>query len=162
MVPTKKSKSKLAAFSEFLRVVWDPDIKKPSCLSKDATKRRENVLKAKADVTSRISESTRSISFGTLASCYALLISNDKLAKLFDGSREWIFATAILALIAIIIDAAQYLFGYINIQQALAHEEQGYLKNWSRTSRQICFFLKQIFAYLGGFVLLVTIFKQII
>ena len=133
--------------------LWDPDRKRPKDLSSAAQERREKVLEQKQEVTARVSESSRSIAFGTLASCYALLIAQEKLVSLFHPVRQWLLVAALMALITIVLDALQYLFAYINIQQALAHPEQGFPKNWSRNGRQACFLIKQLFAYLAGFLL---------
>ena len=133
--------------------LWDPDRKRPKDLSSAAQARREKVLEQKQEVTARVSESSRSIAFGTLASCYALLIAQEKLVSLFHPVRQGLLVAALMALITIVLDALQYLFAYINIQQALAHPEQGFPKNWSRNGRQACFLIKQLFAYLAGFLL---------
>jgi hypothetical protein len=146
--------SRFLIIVEGAKDIWDPDRKKPKELSPAAIKRREKVLEQKSEITTKISETSRTIVYGTLATCYALLIADEKLSTLFSQDRDRILIVSALALTAILIDSAQYLFAYINIQQALAHNEQGYPRNWSRRWRQICFFLKQIFAYVSAFLLI--------
>ena len=137
--------------------LWDPDRQRPKELSPAAQKRREKVLEQKQEITARVSESSRAIAFGTLASGYALLIAQEKLVSLFHPVRQGLLVAALMALITIVLDALQYLFAYINVQQALAHPQQGYPKNWSRNGRQACFLFKQLFAYLAGLLLIGSI-----
>lgn len=137
--------------------IWDPDRRKPDQLNPQAQKRRDKVIERKGTITERISETTRSIAFGTLASCYALLIAKENVSEFFVGVRSPLLLAAIFALVAIMFDALQYVFGYVNIQQALAHPEQGYPKNWSRSGGQACFLIKQLFAYLAGLLLVASI-----
>ena len=150
-MPAKKSKP-----AGFWRRLLDSDDIRAS-LSAEALKRRKDVMAQKATVTARISESTRTIGFGVLASCYALLIADEKVSAAFGPVRAWLLLGALSALLAIITDALQYVFGYINTRQALSRPDQGYPTNWSRDGRQVCFLLKQLFAYLAGLLLVIAI-----
>lgn len=133
-------------------LLWPEE--KALTLSAEAQKRRPGVIERKGKITARISESTRTIAFGSLASCYALLIADDEVLALFAAMRPAILASALLALVAIVLDSLQYLFSYINVQKALGHAEQGYPRDWSRYGQQACFLAKQLFAYLGALALI--------
>jgi hypothetical protein len=128
----------------------------PDKLSPAAQARRVKVFSQKDELTKRISESTRTLAFGSLAACYGLLIADKDLAPLFASSKPLLFWSAGAAISAIIADAAQYLFGYINAKQALQRKDQKYPENWSRGWRHICFIAKQVLAYLAALLLLIT------
>lgn len=144
-----------------VKKLWPPS-RDLSTLSAAARTRREKVLVQKAEVTTRISETTRTIAFGVLATCYALFFAEATLAKLFVPLRPMLLYAAVLALLTIMVDALQYGFGYVNVQRALAHEDQGYPKDWSRRGRTICFFLKQFLAYAAGVLLVITIARALL
>lgn len=136
-------------------LLWPED--KPLELSPQALKRRPAVIARKGKITARISESTRTIAFGALASCYALLIAEPDVVALFAPSRPAILASALMAFVALVLDALQYVFSYINVQKALGHPEQGFPRDWSRGCQQGCFLAKQLFAYLGALALIFAI-----
>jgi hypothetical protein len=118
---------------------------------------QKGVLEQKKAVTERISESSRTLAFGALASCYALLIAEPQLAASFGSVRPLLFGAAGLGIAAIVVDAAQYVFAYICIQQALCAPDQLYPTNWTRRGRTICFLLKQLLAYLAALLLLIGV-----
>jgi hypothetical protein len=120
------------------------------------------LLEQKRQVTGRISETMRTLAFGSLASCYALLVANRELAASFAEARSMLIWCAGTAIAAIIVDSAQYLFGYINIQQALRRPNQDYPTNWSRKARAICFVLKQVLVYLAAILLLGAVMRVVL
>ena len=94
-------------------------------------------------------------------SCYALLLANKDLAPQFQSSRDPLLLAAGLGITAIILDAAQYVFGYVNVQKALSSESQLFPQDWSWRARQACFLSKQVFAYTGAVVLLGVIASRL-
>lgn len=133
----------------------------PKSLTPEAREQRKAVLEQKKELTSRISETTRTLAFGSLASCYALLFAEQSLAALFTPYKSLLLWSAGLGVATIITDAAQYTFGYINTQQALRRQSQTFPENWSRNGRGICFVLKQILAYGAALLLLVAVTSAI-
>lgn len=119
--------------------------------------RQKSVLEQKKAVTERISESSRTLAFGVLASCYALLIAEPQLAASFAGVRPLLLGAAGLGTAAVVVDAAQYVFAYICIQQALCEPDQLYPTNWTRRGRTICFLFKQFLAYCAALLLLTAV-----
>jgi len=130
-------------------------------LSKEAKAHRDKALEQKAVVTKQISETARNLAFGSVASCYALLIANKDLAEIFKAARPMLLLVAAFGTLAIILDAAQYVFGYINVEKALHREDQLYPVDWSKRLRWVCFVLKQVFAYGGALLLLVVIGSRV-
>lgn len=129
--------------------------------AKEVQANREKALAQKSVVTRQISQTTRSLAFGVVASCYALLIANEDLAPLFKTASDWLLVTAVLGIASIILDAAQYVFGYINVERALKSEDQLFPSDWSWQARKWCFVLKQGFAYSSALLLLVVIGSRV-
>ena len=130
-------------------------------LSKEAKAHRIKALEQKSVVTKQISETARNLAFGSVASCYALLLANKDLTSLFLTARPMLLLVAAFGTFAIILDAAQYVFGYINVEKALRREDQLYPIDWSKRLRQACFFLKQVFAYSSALLLLLVIASHV-
>ncbi len=156
-VPAKKGKA--AGWGRLFRRPNKFDLRR---LSAQALKDREAAKKQKSVVTTRISETTRTLAFGSLASCYALLLANKELAAQFASARPLLLASAALGIAAIMVDAAQYVFGYINVEKALQTEDQRFPRDWSRRARTSSFFLKQGFAYAGALLLLFAVASRLI
>ena len=129
--------------------------------TKAVLKAREEAKLQKATVTTRISETTRTLAFGSLASCYALLLADRELADQFASVRQLLLVAGAAGIIAIILDAAQYVFGYINVEKALKRPDNLFPKDWSKRWRTHCFYAKQAFAYLAALLLLVAIGSRI-
>jgi hypothetical protein len=141
-----------------LRLLLDEDVARNIADPKtEAGERQPRRLAEKKDVTIRISETTRTLAFGSLASCYALLFANSDLATIFSNVKPVLLWSAGLGILAIIVDGAQYLFAFVNVQQALAADDQLYPRNGVRRGRAICFILKQVLAYLAALLLLVSL-----
>jgi hypothetical protein len=126
-------------------------------LSKEAAKRQPIRIGEKKDITIRISETTRTLAFGSLASCYALLFANKELAASFAGVKPLLLWSAIFGVLAVVVDGAQYLFAFINVQQALAADDQLFPRNFARRGRATCFILKQGLAYFAALLLVAAI-----
>jgi hypothetical protein len=146
-----------------------PDAKKPPPKAPSAKVqrqqpqgRREKLLEQKAALTRQISQTARTLAFGSVASCYALLLANKELAGQFVSARPELLLTAVLGTLAIILDAAQYVFGSINVEKALKSEDQLFPTDWSRNARNICFLAKQGFAYAGALLLLMIIASRVV
>ena len=131
-------------------------------LSKEAQAQRDKALAQKDVLSKQISETARSLAFGAVASCYALLLANKDLAALFISARDALLLVAALGTTAIVLDAAQYVFGYINVRRALQRKDQKYPEDWSMSGRQACFFLKQLFSYSSAVLLLVVIASRVV
>jgi hypothetical protein len=130
-------------------------------LSPEAKANRKNVLEQQSAVTRQISDTARNLAFGLVASCYALLLANKDLTGLFVSAKEQLLIAAALGIAAIIFDAAQYVFGYINVRKALNRKDQLYPEDWSRAGRQTCFVMKQVLAYSGTLLLLGIIASRV-
>jgi hypothetical protein len=131
-------------------------------LSKEAKAHRAKALEQKSVLTKQISETARNLAFGSVASCYALLLANKDLTLLFVAARPVLLLVAAFGTLAIILDAAQYVFGFINVEKALRREDQLYPLDWSKSLRQVCFVLKQVFAYGSALLLLVVIASRVV
>ena len=138
-----------------------PKVDEPAKRSKAVLKAREEAKLQKAAVTTRISETTRTLAFGSLASCYALLLANRDLADQFSSVRQLLLIAGAAGIMAIILDAAQYVFGYINVEKALKRPDQLFPNDWSKEWRSKCFFAKQAFAYSAALLLLVAIASKV-
>jgi hypothetical protein len=142
----------------FWRLLFDIEVALgDSQLTLAGIRDQPGLLDHKKQVTARISESTRTLAFGSLASCYALLIADRDLAASFTDARPMLLWCAGAGISAIIADSAQYVFGYINVQQALRRPNQDFPRNWSRNARAVCFILKQALAYLATILLLAAV-----
>jgi len=76
-------------------------------------------------VTTRISDQVRTIALGILAFVWLFIAGGDKAPVLpTTPSRDLLLTAAGLALLALLVDYAQYLFAYLNSQQALKRIEQ--------------------------------------
>jgi hypothetical protein len=160
--PSRRRREPIPALSP-LRLFLDIGVAPPdSSLTLAGIASQPALLEQKRQVTGRISEATRTLAFGSLASCYALLVANRDLAASFTESRAMLLWCAGIAIVAIIVDSAQYLFGYINIQQALRRPNQDYPTNWSRKARAVSFVLKQMLAYFAAILLLGAVLRVIL
>jgi hypothetical protein len=141
-----------------IRLLFDHKVTRDvSSLSEEAMALQPQLLAQKTQVSMRISETIRMVAFGSLASCYALLIANKDLAPVFAGTKPILLMSAALGIGAIIVDALQYLLGYINVQQALGSTDQDYPENWARLGRSYCFVVKQFLAYAAALLLLAAV-----
>jgi len=126
-------------------------------LSGEAKERRSVVIARKATITARLSENTRTIAVGALASCYALLIADEEVLALFAPVRWLLLSSALFAMMALALDLLQYVCGYINVEKALDHPEQGFPKDWSHKGQQHCFRAKLVLTFLGALALVAAI-----
>jgi hypothetical protein len=131
-------------------------------LSRQAQANNKKALDQQSVLTKQISESARTLGFGVIASCYALLLANKELAAQFDSARPALLLAAALGTAAITLDTAQYVFGYINVRKALKRTDRLFPNDWSKSARQICFIAKQLFAYGAALLLLVVIGTRVI
>lgn len=119
------------------------------------------MLDEKRLVTSRISETTRYIGFGLLATFYALLSSNDPFpAHLKADHSLALRLMALCGVVAVLFDYLQYVFGRRAVQNALDRKDKPFTYNrtWpSYRARQGCFWVKQAAALVGSFILLIVL-----
>ena len=128
----------------------------------DADPEKE-VLEEKRLVTSRISETTRYIGFGLLASFYGIVSSAEPFARnLFATHAYALKFMATWGFLAVFLDYLQYVFGRAAVQSALGRRDKPftYNKGWiSYRARHACFVAKQVAALVGSvsFILIVII-----
>jgi hypothetical protein len=122
---------------------------------------QKEVLEEKRFVTSRISETTRYLGFGLLATFYAIIGSKDAFPQSLEAA--WLLPLKIMALcgiVAIFLDYLQYVFGRLAVQKALTREDNpySYNKKWlSYRARQACFWSKQAAALAGWTIFILII-----
>ena len=120
--------------------------------------RHKEVLDEKRFVTSRISETTRYLGFGLLATFYAIISSADAYPKQLKAAFPLpLRLMALFAVLAVMLDYLQYVFGRFAVQRALDRKDKPfeYNKKWlSMRGRQACFWAKQAMALLGCAILL--------
>jgi hypothetical protein len=135
-----------------------PDLQTPDLQKPDLQK---EVLEEKRFVTGRISETTRYLGFGLLATFYAIISSADAFPRQVE--HGWPLALKIMALcgiLAIFLDYLQYSFGRIAVQKALDRKDKPFLYNrkWlSYRGRQACFWSKQAMALAGWAIFILVI-----
>jgi len=118
----------------------------------------KEVLEEKRFVTNRISETTRYLGFGLLASFYAIISSADAYPRALATAYPLALQTMALAgMLAVVFDYLQYLFGRVAVQNALKRTDNPYAynKKWfSWRAREVCFWAKQAMALLGSALLI--------
>ncbi|MDI1227069.1 MAG: hypothetical protein PSY14_05240 [bacterium] len=94
----------------------------------------KDVLDEQRHVTENVTELCRYISFGILATCYALFTSDAVFAKkILENNQNWILASALSASLAIASDYLQFLAGYVSVRKALKNKKGNF--NYDPDSR---------------------------
>ncbi len=118
-----------------------------------------------------LSNRVRTISGGILALCWLLILQNlSKPNKLAVFSTTSLLIPSAIAVLALLADFAQYLFGYVTTRSLLRKMERANLRraqydygSFAYRSRMIMFYLKQVLTLVASawFLLLVSgaIFK---
>lgn len=115
--------------------------------------REKEVLEEKSRVTTRISETTRYLGFGLLASFYAMISSGDPFPQKLEASSPTLLRLmALCGALAVSLDYLQYVFARWSVQRALDRTDKPYHYNrkWlSYRAREMCFLTKQVVVLLG-------------
>ncbi len=119
---------------------------------------QKEVIDERRFVTNRISETTRYLGFGLLAIFYGIISSADAYAQQLKlGHPLLLQLMALSAMLALILDHLQYLFGRAAARKALKRTDKPYTynKQWSSMrGRWACFWGKQAMALLGCLIFL--------
>lgn len=106
------------------------------------------VLDEQHYVSGKISDMCRYIGFAISGACYGLFISNSALAEtLVSYYLHWLVTAAFFAILTVVSDYLQLLFGYFSVQQALINNSEDYKYNeeyWAYKGRQGMFIIKQL------------------
>jgi hypothetical protein len=114
---------------------------------------REAIKQRRTDVSARVSETTRYIGFGLLATFYAIISGND--AFFVDLRSNWPLPLRLMALcgaVTILLDYLHYVFGYLTTERVLDRPDKKPLYNtaWPTYRAEIfCFWAKQVAAFAG-------------
>jgi hypothetical protein len=118
----------------------------------------KEVIEEKRFVTNQISETTRYLGFGLLAIFYGIISSAEPYALQLKSNYPLpLQLMALAAILALVFDYLQYLFGRAAVQKALKREDKPFTYNrkWpSMRGRQTCFWAKQAMVLLGCFIFL--------
>ena len=126
----------------------------------------EFILNRQAVITRRISENVRYVSFGYLLAAFAIFSSSSTFStEIIDSSRGWLVAGAIFAVLAIILDYLQYVFGNFFVHDAKTRNR---LNNggfnddsyWKK-SQEACFKLKQFLGLLASLTLALVLWQAV-
>ena len=108
----------------------------------------------------RLSVQVRWVAVGILAFVWGLIISPP---KGLDLSPKLLLWAGLLAILALLLDLLQYLFGYLYTMQTLRKIEKGKTEqSYNRRHplyrlRDACFVAKQIVVFVAGIVLVVAV-----
>lgn len=125
-------------------------------MSQPEDEKRGRIFDDLGDVTSRISETTRFVSFGLIAIYYTLRTSTDGLgAELQNQFPRAVAVVGLCGAVALLLDYLQYWFGNRAGWEALDRPGISYSKRsfWYR-ARGWTFHIKQGFAVVGALVLI--------
>jgi hypothetical protein len=127
----------------------------------DKAEQQKEVLDEKKFVTGRISETTRYLAFGLVASFYAIVSSSDAFPRALAATYGPILRVmALAALLALVFDYLQYLFGRAAAEYALKRTDKPftYNKKWrSAKAKKFCFWAKQLLVMAGCVILIAII-----
>jgi hypothetical protein len=101
---------------------------------------KEEILKRKAFVSDRISTQVRTLSIGTLAFSWGLLIADSKTAEsIADHLRVPLMLVAALSILALLFDFLQYSAAYANVD--------GLIQKMERLKEQQSEYDNKVFTY---------------
>ena len=101
--------------------------------------------------TDRISTQVRTISFGTLATAWGLILTNPSVALQLQSSfKNQLILLCIFSILTLFLDYLQYVFGYLNIQKRLDTKDpikfkKLFIFDFYHKANVFFFWLKQIF-----------------
>jgi hypothetical protein len=125
----------------------------------------KDVLDQQQHVTENVTELCRYISFGIVATCYALFTSDAVFVKtLLENNQYWIIASALSASFAIASDYFQFLAGYISVRKALKNKKGNYSYDSSSityNARFVFFVTKQILVTLSVIFFVYVLFSTL-
>jgi len=119
----------------------------------DSAALRDAVMERRKEVSSRVSETTRYIGFGLLATFYAMISGDD--AFFVEARTHWPLLLRLIALtgsIAVLLDYLHYVFAYWSTERALERTDapNEYGTGWfSYRGENACFWGKQAAAIIG-------------
>jgi len=123
--------------------------------------RREQVLDEQRHVTEKITDLVRYIGFGVAAICYSIFTSDSAFSKeLLNDYKNHLLISAMLAVLTVLFDYLQFLFGYISVRKALRNttDDYKYLSdNLFYKGRFIFYYTKQITVLSAVLLLLYTL-----
>ena len=127
---------------------------KPGTSAKAKTdNKRPAILERRRDVTRRISETTRLIGFGLLATSYAIISdSGDFFVEMRANSPSLVRLMALAGVLAVFFDYLHYVLGYFTTERALDRTDVPNVYNveWSTYRLEhFCFWAKQLAALVG-------------
>lgn len=128
---------------------------------------RKQIIHEDRNLTSsKISDFSRYIGYGTVAATFTILTSTSPFTeKIYSESRVILLSSSAFGCLTILFDYLQYYFGYLASQKAYKNEEYDYQynKKWfvyrARTS---FFWIKQIAAFLSAVLLIFLILMSIL
>lgn len=120
---------------------------------------RDEVKEESEFNSSRISETSRYVGFGLLATYYALKV--DPTNSIVASTETWLVTTiGVFGALAVVLDYFQYLFGYLMARAALNDSEyryhQGFAAIWFPL-KTIAFVAKQVAAVVGSLAVILLI-----
>jgi len=134
-------------------------------LTGEAAAARRAIMDRRKDVTGRVSETTRYIGFGLLATAYAMISGSD---SFFVGMRtDWPDLLKLMALcgaLAILFDYLHYVLAYITTDHALDRKDEPNSydeRSLSYRLEHVCFWSKQAAALAGCAVLIFLVAQGI-
>ena len=126
-----------------------------------ASAQQAAIMERRKDVSNRVSETTRFIGFGLLATFYAIISGTD---PFFEGLRaNWTISLRLIALAgaaAVLFDYLHYVFAYFSANRALTRADvpNAYNTGWlTYRLEHVCFWTKQAAALLGCILVLIMI-----
>ncbi|MEM1288920.1 MAG: hypothetical protein AAGH60_11260 [Pseudomonadota bacterium] len=127
-------------------------------MADDAAKERAKRFDDQKEMSGRISETSRYVSFGLMAIVFSIYSSNEGfLHQLLTQQSAIVNAIGLAACLAIVSDYFQYYCGYKSVRKAISNERGGYLydpASLSYRGRHFFFWMKQLFSLLGALLLL--------
>ncbi len=126
---------------------------------------RNKVLEEQRYVTSKISDLCRYIGFGIAAATYSIFSSSSDFAvNLLASDKVLLVFTAIAAILVIIVDYLQFLFGYIIVRVAIHNKSGAYKYNSDSLvykGKFVFFYIKQVLTGVSVLLLLTTLIRNI-
>lgn len=133
----------------------------------DPADRRKNYRDSQDYYSSKLSDSTRAMSFGLCAVAFTLLSTDTAFADAVTGSSSWLLLiAAALGALSIVADSLQMLFGWFGTKRAAENDAGEYkadaLAKGFFAWREAAFYLKLVFAFVGAAILVFVLADQII
>jgi hypothetical protein len=124
--------------------------------------RRAKRLAEKADVTARISDTTRFVAFGLLVAFYTVHAGENPFATALKEQGLLLFVMGVSAAFAILFDYVQYVCGRISVEAALRRPTVDYDEtSWSYRVRVDAFAGKQALVIVGSLCLVTMVILSV-